>query len=436
MTVAVRSTHSGVGARRAAAVVVFVLAAAGCYSPPCGLTACDVRTPDCQARAAAAAGCLRGLPAPDVPVAVVSRDQYRQQRLSDAMSPDQMQAAVLWEQALSLLGLAPADPTISGPVTASADAVGAFYSPEDKAITLIDDGHGFDWYGGVVLLVHEFTHALQDVALGEFSAPPAAEDRDSARVVSAVFEGEATLVQDRAQVGLFGDAPDDVDWDTIFSNWKGRARKQAASSLYPVDLEWSYFDYPFGTPFVHDAQTAGGWAGVDALHAAFPRSTRQIMAGFGATPPAGFPSWDEDLATDAVPVLPPSFIFSDADRMGAWVVDQLAARLAPGSSPAALSSGLRGDLLAIFREQTTGGMLVSWRLRFDDPAQAANVAATLRPPRVALSQVNGRDVVYVIVDPPALVAQLPSLLTFQARPPASTPSAGAQGRPRMPSPMP
>ena len=412
--------------RRCAIALVGVgigLLAWGCVPPPpCGLHRCDIRQAACQSLVAANTSCLREEPLLQVPVTVVSREDYVNQQIAQTMTPQNDQSFEAWNTGLALLGLSRRDATSADTASTSAGNVAAFYSPKDKSITIVDGGQGFDSRIAVSTLAHEYTHALQDAAVGfEALSMASATDLDHSLAAYAVTEGEATVIQDLVEIGLFGDDANDIPWTRVFTGWEAETRRNSAASPFPVTLAWMYFHYPFGTPFVHAALAAGGWQVVDRLRVSPPTGTREVIAGFGAVEASGGP-WAEDLGADAVPALAEPFQYLDADRMGAWILEQFAARLTP--RPTAPIGDLRGDALSMFRDQITGGVLAVWRLRFPSAESAALLIKILAdstpagPSDVAIRSLQlDRDVLVIAAQNADLLAAVPEQLTFGPVPP-------------------
>lgn len=186
-----------------------------------------------------------------------------------------------------------------------------------------------------------------------------------------------------------------------------------------------HFDYPFGTKVVHDRAGAGGWAGVDALFAAPPSGTRELLAGPDAPEPAAGP-WAEDLIDDAVPVLPARFTIQSADRMGAWIAGLFFERAALPFSRAA-AEGLRGDVLSTYRDTVSGGVVGFWRFRFSSVELASTVAAGAVVWDNGRARQVDRDVTLTIAGDPGSLLEIPEDLTFQPVPPttAAAPTDGS-----------
>lgn len=351
-----------------------------CSADPCGLRACDIRDGDCQRSAATAAACLLDQPPQQIPVALMTRSQYVQEQLAGSNAGD-----VVREQrrldALALMDLADPGVTPQTAATALSGRVAAFYSPGDKRITIVtedgDDGP-LDGAWNTSLLVHESTHALQDAA-GRLAFPLGDDDTSYDRLLvrGALVEGEASLVESLATLGLFDHAASDVPWDRLFARLHPLAERIAAASPVPADLAYSYFAYPFGLSTAYRAYATSGTAGLAGLWSSPPLSTRQILLPPGA-PELAAPVV-EDLGPEAVPALPSEFAFLDGARMGAFVFKlfllrpQLRSGQAPGSaSTDALVAKLRGDYLALFWRGDHP--VATWRLRFADRAMALQAA--------------------------------------------------------------
>lgn len=406
--------------------------AAGCGgTPPCGLRVCDARDPACQDAIAACAACLRQVPPVAVPVTVVGLEEYLEQQSAPTISPEAEQRFVSWNAVLALWGLAPPDLTPAEAARAQAGQVAAFYSVDVKSIVIVDRGYPLDSQGMMETLVHEYAHAIQDARfdIGHLFEQYGG-DFDRAQAVGALVEGEATDVEDLAAVGLFGDQPGDVPWDRVYRSWQERARKTALESSLPVLLAPFHFRYPFGSEMVHDAMAAGGWAAADALFAIPPSGTREVLAGFGAPEPASGP-WTEDLVDDAVPVLPERFAFQSADRMGAWTAEMLLERAGLPFARAA-SEGLRGDVLSVYRDAATGGVVGFWRFRFSSIDLATTVAGASGIWQNGRAHQVERDVTLTIASDAGSLLDIPENLAFQPAPPttaaafANRPSAVGQ----------
>jgi hypothetical protein len=357
--------------------------AGACAAPRCGIELCDVRASACQQALAQVTACLREGAPPQVPVRVVSEAAYQAEQAAAAPPADPARFGRL-VGGLGLFDLA-ASTLIEGDLRA--EVVWIRHDPARREIVVVDRGEPLDSHWQVTLLVHEYVHALQ----AGRSDPRVRRLADEHLGHRAVLEGEAQLVQDLAELALYGKDPGDVEWAAIFARWQRASLVTLLQSplfLYAVDRN---FVHPFGTPLVHQAWSQGGWAAVDALLASPPASSRQALSPPGAPEPSGGP-WTEPISAEAIPALPPSFELLAADALGAWVLEVFLDRLELQHSrrafrqsiydPAAnraLAAHLRGDLFAVHDDPATISTVASWRLRFDAPEAAQRVLDLVQP---------------------------------------------------------
>jgi hypothetical protein len=278
---------------------------------------------------------------------------------------------------------------------------------------IIEDGPLEGWtYAS--LMVHEYMHAVQDARFDLAALSDRfVTDSDSSLAFGAITEGEASYVEDLASAGFFGLGAADVPWPDILTGWQSDARAHARRSPYPVTLAWSHFRYPFGTGYVKGAIDAAGWPGVDALYAAPPGSTREVIAGFGAPEPDAGP-WVEDLGADAVPVVSAPLMYFDSDRMGAWIFHTFMHRLGLGSLGEAYAPHLRGDRLSIIGRSDSSETIAVWRLRFATVPEGLQLIVTSLPG--AAVDFIGRDAIIIAAADRLALIRVPALTTFQAVP--------------------
>jgi len=358
----------------------------GCApSAPCGLRQCDIRQPDCQRDNVRATACLRGREPVDFPVTVKSQQAYiaEAEQEAAAVTEAEREHFRTWQRGLSLLGLGDPDVTLTQSAVEQAAWVAAYYDPEGKAVTVIDGGQPLDSQQAVTVLVHEAMHALQDRTVGLAAFQNRfPDDLDRMLASKSVTEGEASVIEDLAALGLFGGKDDDVAWGSVFGYWQSWSRQHAQRSPMPVYLAWGHFPYPYGTPYVQAAYQDQALAGLDAVYAQPPANAAQILAGFAASPPGGG-AWSEEMGDLAVPQAPASWTYFDGDRLGAWVwtvfCDRLTNRAAVRGGAQALIRGrtsLRADRFSILRDPG-GQLLAAWRLRFDSAALATQLVTVL-----------------------------------------------------------
>jgi hypothetical protein len=295
---------------------------------------------------------------------------------------------VLLREALALFRLmAPA--TQPGEVEAEYwNGVAAFFSAEHRQVTILDRGSPLDEPGAVILLVHELVHALQAARFeGEPSGCCATYDESLA--FRGLLEGEAELYQDLALVYGYGDDPDEVAWDAIFQSFESSAWAAARRNPSPYVFAQLDFPYAFGGDYVNDAYRAGGNAAVRSLSSAPPGSTREILTGYGATPPENG-IWRENPEEVGSPELPEEFEFVANVRLGAFLYEIFESKWRVGTFA---DSGFLGDVFNVFRETETFAIVGAWRLRFESEQQMSVVAGLVESQSGLGVERDGRDLV-------------------------------------------
>jgi hypothetical protein len=407
--------------------VVLLAAASGLAcapSAPCGLRQCDIRQPECQRDNVRATACLRGQAPVDFPVTVKPQQAYIDEAEQEAAAVTEAEREHFrtWQRGLALLGLGDPDVTLMQSAREQAAWVAAYYDPENKAVTVIDGGQPLDSQDAVTVLVHEAVHALQDQTVGlDAFLSRFPEDLDRLLASKSVTEGEASVIEDLAALGLFGGRDEDVAWGSVFNYWQVWSRQQALRSPMPAYMAWGQFPYPYGTPYAHAAYQAQSLAGLDALYTQPPASAAQVLAGYAITPPGGG-TWSEELGDLSVPQAPAPYAYFDGDRLGAWMwlvfCDRLINRTAVRSGASALirsRTALKADRFSILRDPAGGQLLAAWRLRFDSASLATQLGQILTADGWKVATVD-RDLVVLGGNWPVEAAQV----AFGPIPPASS----------------
>jgi hypothetical protein len=150
--------------------------------------------------------------------------------------------------------------------------VRGYYDTDSDRVTLVDRGQPFDDIEAVLLLLHEYVHALQrDVPV----PPPEELSFDAELALRMVLEGEAAFVADRARAHFRGAAPPESE------GYLPRARRSLG--LYrladdPVGAATRTLAYPFGSALVARAFDRRGAPAVARLLRAPPASTRDVLS--------------------------------------------------------------------------------------------------------------------------------------------------------------
>ena len=363
------------------------LLVAHCSEAPCTPPDCDIRKADCQEEIMAATACLRGTEPRAVPVQVVSADDYISARIA-ALEPDEYATGEAISLALSYLGLAEAV-SLDMQIDKAYSQIAAFYSPSNEEVTILDRGNDD---GNVSLLVHEFVHALQ---YGDPERLPTAQGPsfDARLAASAMREGEAMLLSDKANVLLLGQEPDNINWIRVYNAFVGNSEAEYLHNANKVDEANRHFTYSHGARFITEAYQVGGNAAVHDWVQHPPGSTFEVLRHFEAY---ASPVEYADPATLALPLWDTVTGFEDSellytDQLGHFVLSAQLADLeyarfvveeggppdVPWSSYAPKTQGYRqglgqasteprpvSDTLSLWRSGDT--LLALQRLRFSD----------------------------------------------------------------------
>lgn len=213
-------------------------------------------------------------PKAEVPYRFITRDEYAVEA-KEQFNKDNPPDVVAAEGNLDKhLGLLPPDMDLGqAELDLLVGQVAAFYDPETKKFTVIQDpGHTFS-ADDKVTVAHEYDHALQDQYFDLTKLQDIPTDQaDHLAAVTALAEGDAT----------------DVMYEWAFSNLSveeiaglgssGTPEDQQALDNAPMLLRQSLtFPYLSGLSFVTAIQSNGGWDAVNKVWASPPVSTEQIM---------------------------------------------------------------------------------------------------------------------------------------------------------------
>ncbi|HEU4412764.1 MAG TPA: hypothetical protein VFS43_46400 [Polyangiaceae bacterium] len=340
---------------------------AGCESH--SYAVCNVVDPACQTQWDALVGCLRGAPTGmGVPVRVISEADFAAELRQGGGEPHPNLPH--WERALTLLELAvPGSFTSDEPSETYVTAVAAYYSFDDKAITVIDHGRPADGISVNVTFAHELVHAAQDRELGLGAYREAyAKSFDSSLSSDALVEGEAELYEVLVTAALNGIDLARVDLPALLAartelelDWA-----MAQDSAYlAADLS---FPYGPGGQYVYQAFAAGGPEAVRALFASPPSTTRRVL--------------QRDLGgADAAPVdfgaapLVAGYELMFEDVLGAFGVMLFGRNQGPLAAQA-LVEPFRSDHLYIYG--SPAGTALAWRLSFATPESGNTFMAKAR----------------------------------------------------------
>jgi len=214
-----------------------------------------------KSRAMARLERLRGLEfTEDVPVRVITREQYRANATSTPNRTHQLWNNQVWE-GLFLVG---EDENVSAVFDSlRGSTVQGYYSPGRDEIVVVSDAETPRIRRGT--LVHELVHALQDQ---QFGLDESMDTQDRQLAHSGVVEGEANLLTARYQQRC------ESEWSCVTVPGNGGGGGGLSNPGVFVVL---YQPYATGPDFVAAIEERGGWDAVDALHEEYPASTEQVL---------------------------------------------------------------------------------------------------------------------------------------------------------------
>ena len=215
---------------------------------------------------------IRGLAAVrPVPYRFLPADAAFDDILDGWRQSDEARNAAAEGLVLQRLGLLPIGYDILGSMEWSTrTGVLGYYDPETEHMTIVADP-GEVGTGELMVLAHEHTHALQDQHFDLESHRDRVEG-DAAMALAALTEGEATLVMAVwAMKRLGADGFTELEASDIPTD------KAPVGGIPAVLGRAGEFPYVDGSAFVFERWGAGDWDAIDALWAAPPVSSEQIM---------------------------------------------------------------------------------------------------------------------------------------------------------------
>lgn len=255
----------------------------------------------------------------------------------------------------------------------------AFYSSEDKKITLIGDPEDH-------IVLHELVHALQDqhFDLAKYREEVISTDESFAK--SGLVEGDATIAELRHEVTARGYRPDLLAAYVTYEEAINRSRKvlDDNETIAPFFLAHVAFSYTYGPAFalnltgVTNPRTrAWSWPAVnDAFGARRPKTTRAVLGAEDRVVPVGLTRLPGEVA--------PTYEIDTVDRLGAWHTHLLFYRAVPSLSVQSITAGWAGDQMLIVHRRDTrvgaddGPSGVIWTSAWTSPTDATSIAEALK----------------------------------------------------------
>ena len=205
-----------------------------------------------------------------VPVEVVSREQYRQNRQSRSTQSDRNADYRAWnDQVWEALLLVGENREVSDVLEELyGGSVLGFYSPSRERIVVVSDSATPQIDRAT--LAHELVHALQDQQFG-LSSNARTQDGQLAR--QGIVEGDARYVEylyeDRCERGTF----DCIPTPEVASGGGGGAGSLSAPGVFVT----IYTPYSEGPALVDRLYRRGGWDAVNEVYENPPASTEQLI---------------------------------------------------------------------------------------------------------------------------------------------------------------
>ncbi|AUX45179.1 hypothetical protein SOCE26_066600 [Sorangium cellulosum] len=318
----------------------------------------------------------------EVPVRTVTREEVDALAEAEATAAEEEELAEL-AATYGRLGYFPVDADLRAILGHARDLMGAWYSSDTKAITLIgevDDN----------VFIHEYVHGLQDQHFDLGALLTAAPTSDAMLALRAAAEGDAMLAEARflAQEHNGGDL-DELDWSRTIGGLLEIEQSILAESEVPV-LFVQYPSFAYGFGFVYCAHNLTGasaempfaqepfpfdWSREDALFSdRVPATTQQILTldRHDLEVPVGLQEVPSGLTDRLEPI--------SADSLGEWLsyllLYPLGGTLSPGDLRA-LAAAWDGDRALFVRDRQTGATGTAWASAWDDAEAAAGVQSAL-----------------------------------------------------------
>lgn len=249
----------------------------------------------------------------------------------------------------------------------------------DKLVVVTQDGEMT--VSDKVTLAHEIDHALQDQHFDLESMDEIAEDDDQSFAITALTEGDATLLMNNyvftyldpmELLELFGESGNE-DFD-VFDN----APRYIQDSLL--------FPYQEGQTLVEALQADGGYERIDAAFASPPLSTEQILHPEKYLGPNPDPPVTVEL-TDISTNLGENWTLLDSNVLGEWDIRIMLDEMGADDATSA-AAGWGGSRYQVY-ESGDGAAVSVLRTVWDSPDELNEYQAAMTDILQGLDQDNG-----------------------------------------------
>ncbi len=317
---------------------------------------------------------LRGLePIGPVERSLLTPEELRQAVVNDLLATYNREQADDDARMLNMLGLLPLGFDLwELYADLYTEQLAGYYDPATHEMIVV---RGQDFAGPQRLsYAHEYDHALQDQRFGLMGAELRVNDEacrresDRCAAVRSLLEGDATLLETQ-WARTFASADDLRELGSFYATFESPAFLSAPRFLQQDFL----FPYTYGLEFVRQVYLDGSWPAVNAVYAAPPQSSEQILH------PSRYP---EDVPIvlqppELLPALGPGWHEIERGVMGEWTTRLvLAGQLTPEAAATA-AEGWGGDFILAFYDPRNGGALV-WLTQWDGLRQAEEAFSAFR----------------------------------------------------------
>jgi hypothetical protein len=181
------------------------------------------------------------------------------------------------------------------------EQIAGFYDDEVKKMFVVQESE----FRGMERLTyaHEYVHALQDQIWGfedglDYTDESCELDSERCAGISALVEGDATLLEEQWLLE-YATQTDIGQILEFYENYESPVYDSAPDFMQEDFL----FPYTYGTDFVREIHSQGGWSSIDQIYSDPPVSTEQILH------PERYP-WDTPIVIE-----PPDL---EAELGGTW----------------------------------------------------------------------------------------------------------------------
>jgi hypothetical protein len=315
---------------------------------------------------------LRGLqPTGPLAEAILPSNEIRQRLLEEFLGDYTREQAADEGRLYSLLGLFEGDIDLWTLYRdLYSEQIAGYYDPQVETMYIVA---GQGWTGVERLIyVHEFTHTLQDHLFDleaglMYSEEACRESGERCRALSALIEGDATLVEEQWLRTFAG--PEDIEELLAFSSTIGSPVLDSAPAFLQKDL---LFPYEHGLEYIRTLYLRDGWASVDRVYLDPPETTEEILhPGIAPGPTVAVTLGDLAAAQGE------GWRELGAGVLGEWHTRLMLEAQLAGDEAETAAAGWGGDAYVALRNDATGNESLALLTVWDRPRDAYEFATAM-----------------------------------------------------------